>query len=78
MVLWCLLCFADEAAHFASSLHRSLLLFHVVEAVLLASSLPRSLRLFHVVEAVARRILHLLLLQPNFDVDALLVSTLLN
>ena len=42
-----------------------------------ASSLLRSLRLFHVAKAVLIRILHLLLLHLNFDVDALLVSTLL-
>ena len=39
LVLWCLLCLAVEAALLASSLLRSLLLFHVVEAALLASSL---------------------------------------
>ena len=76
MVLWCLLCLALGAAHPTSSL-LSLLLFHVFEATLLASSHLRNLQLFHVVEAVPRRILHLLLLQLNFDVDALLVSTLL-
>ena len=53
------------------------LLYLNVEAALLASSHLRNLQLFHVVEAVPRRILHLLLLQLNFDVDALLVSTLL-
>ena len=39
--------------------------------------LLQSLLLFHVVKAVPRRILHLLLLLVSFDVDALLVSTLL-
>ena len=53
------------------------LLCLAVEAAHLASSLLWSLWLFHVIQAVPRRILHLLLLKLNFDVDALLVSTLL-
>ena len=77
MALLCLLCLDVKATLPASSLLRSLLLFHVVEATLLASSLLWSLRLFQVVQAVPKRILHLLLLHLNFDVDALLVSTLL-
>ena len=68
LALLCLLCLDFEAAVLASSLLWSLLLFHV-------SSLLHGLLLFLVIEAVPRRILRLLLL--SFDVDALLVSTLL-